>query len=214
MKNLPYVRILFFFVVCSCMNTYAQIESSKSLRIDAEEEDKSSTNYKISDEKLTTNSSLYSLPENLESYSRRNKSWDMSGNKNDYFQPKTEITPKWFLKEKGIKKDAFLGRFKSNTKFIELMYRDHGEVDGDVVRISLDKDLVVGKAYLQGNYRRIVIDLVKGVNTLYIEALNEGDARPNTAEFIVIDDKGNVITRNQWNLTTGDTANLVIIRED
>lgn len=209
MKSKLYIAVFF----CVIKSMYAQVESTTSLRIDANEEEKNNTNLGISSEELNSSSTLYSLPKNLEEYSRRRKSWDMSGNQNDYFSPKTEITPKWFSKEKGIEKDVFLGKFKSKTKFIELMYRDHGAVDGDIVKISIDKNVVVGKAYLHGNYKRIVIDLISGVNTLYVEALNEGDSRPNTAEFIIIDDLGNVITHNQWNLGTGDTANLVIIKE-
>ncbi len=212
-----YMRITLYIVVlllCALGKIHAQVESTTTLRIDNEEKDESLGKYSLSNKEVKSNSTLYSLPKNLEEYDKRRKTWSMSTD-NGFLSPEIDgYTPKWFEKEKGSenasKGDVFLGRFKSKSKFAELMYRDHGFIDGDIIKILINGDVVVPRAYLLGSFKRILIDLTPGLNTIEIQALNEGKSMPNTAEFIVIDDMGEVITHNQWNLTTGDTANLVI----
>jgi hypothetical protein len=46
------------------------------------------------------------------------------------------------------------------------------------------------------------------------EALNQGTSGPNTAAFSVYDDSGNLITSNEWNLTTGIKATIVVVKEE
>jgi hypothetical protein len=45
-------------------------------------------------------------------------------------------------------------------------------------------------------------------------ALNQGTSGPNTAAFSVFDDSGRLITSNEWNLTTGIKASIVVIKEE
>ena len=45
-------------------------------------------------------------------------------------------------------------------------------------------------------------------------ALNQGSSGPNTAAFSVFDDAGRLITSNEWNLTTGIKASIVVIKEE
>jgi len=54
---------------------------------------------------------------------------------------------------------------------------------------------------------------VKGINKIDFEALNEGSASPNTAEFQVFDDKGAVIESSQWNVGTGYKAVIILYKE-
>jgi hypothetical protein len=44
-------------------------------------------------------------------------------------------------------------------------------------------------------------------------ALNQGDSGPNTAEFVIYDDKGRVVSSKEWNLLTGVKARIVFINE-
>ena len=60
----------------------------------------------------------------------------------------------------------------------------------------------------------IDIDCSNGFNKLDFEALNQGTSGPNTAAFSVYDDSGNLITSNEWNLTTGIKATIVVVREE
>jgi len=43
--------------------------------------------------------------------------------------------------------------------------------------------------------------------------LNQGESGPNTAEFQILDEHGNVISSNQWNLATGVKATIILIKE-
>ena len=53
----------------------------------------------------------------------------------------------------------------------------------------------------------------KGFNKIDFEALNQGTAGPNTAEFRVYDDQGLLVSANQWNLATGFKATIIIVKE-
>ena len=52
------------------------------------------------------------------------------------------------------------------------------------------------------------------LNKIEIEALNQGESGPNTAKFVIFDQKKGMITTNKWNLTTGVKAKLVILKDD
>ncbi|GAA4277376.1 hypothetical protein [Aquimarina mytili] len=194
----------------------AQIENSSSLRIDSES-DLSTDKYSISNSDTNTNSTLYDLPEGLKEYSRRNnKTFDMTGD-NGFLKPESDITPKWFEKiEDDASKttgDEYFGDFKSNGKFVHLVYRDHGEVDGDIVRVFINDDVIGARVLLSGGFKKTKINLIKGFNRIDVLALNEGAASPNTAEFHLYDDQGNLITLNAWNLATGKRATMIVIKD-
>ena len=58
------------------------------------------------------------------------------------------------------------------------------------------------------------IDISEGFNKIDFVALNQGTSGPNTAAFSVFDDSGRLITSNEWNLTTGIKASIVVIKEE
>jgi len=91
--------------------------------------------------------------------------------------------------------------------------RDYGEIDGDKVRVYLNDLIVISEIYLEANYREVVVNLVNGFNKIEFQALNQGSSGPNTAEFIMFDDKGGVISSNRWNLTTGTKAKIIVTKE-
>ena len=106
-----------------------------------------------------------------------------------------------------------LGTFNTTAKTANVKYRDAAFVDGDQVRVSLNDKVVKYHVDLIGNYQGFQMDLVKGINKIDFEALNEGSASPNTAEFKVFDDKGIVIASNQWNLGTGYKGTIILVKE-
>jgi len=67
--------------------------------------------------------------------------------------------------------------------------------------------------FLLGEFRGFKVELKPGFNKVEFLALNQGESGPNTAEFMVLDDKGNTIIRNRWDLATGSKAQLVIVEE-
>ncbi len=210
-------KILIIILLCTGGFLKAQIENSSSLRIDRES--KLNTNFSLSkglsspDENKFT---LYSTPKELADYGRKKRAFTMTGD-DGFFKPKTEITPKWFKKDKEIKEefksDQYLGDFKSGGKFVQLVYRDHEYVDGDIVRILVDDNVIRSQVYLTGSFQGIKINLTTGFNKIDILALNQGESGPNTAEFHLYDDQGTLLTGNEWNLTTGVKASLIVVKD-
>lgn len=109
--------------------------------------------------------------------------------------------------------DQFLGEFKTGTVFINVKYRDHEYPDGDRIRVLVNEDVIFPQVLLEHNFKGFKLNLNKGLNKIDFLALNQGESGPNTAEFQVLDDNGNIISANRWNLTTGVKASIVILKE-
>jgi hypothetical protein len=111
------------------------------------------------------------------------------------------------------RKNQFLGSFKTTSKTSKVRYRDAAFLDGDKVRIYLNYKEIVPQVILDGSFKEFVVKLEKGINRIDIEALNEGFAPPNTAQYEVYDDKGVIVMSDQWNVGTGYKASIIIIKE-
>ena len=109
--------------------------------------------------------------------------------------------------------DQFLGEHRVDTKYVNIVCRDHEYPDGDRVQIMLNGYIVKSNLLLTGSYRRVEVNLADGKNTIDIIALNQGESGPNTAEFVVYDDKGKVISSKEWNLLTGVKATIIFTNE-
>jgi hypothetical protein len=111
------------------------------------------------------------------------------------------------------KKNQNLGTFKTGSLTAKVRYRDAAYVDGDKIRVYLNDKVIKYEVVLDGDFKGFEIKLEKGVNKIDFEALNEGFAPPNTAEFQVYDDKGGIISANQWNLGIDFKATLILMKE-
>ncbi len=111
------------------------------------------------------------------------------------------------------RRNQFLGNINTTSATSTIMYRDAAFVDGDKVKVYLNDKVIEPEVFLNGEFKSVKIDLVKGINKIDIEALNEGFASPNTAEFKVYDDKGQVISSSEWNVGTGYKAVIVLVKE-
>ncbi len=139
---------------------------------------------------------------------------------NDFVNPGDEVVKK--LNKKGgdevsknfklIRGNQDLGIFTSKAKIATIRFRDFGEIDGDKIRIYLNDKIIVEEVELGSEYKTIQIDLKKGFNKIDFEALNQGEVGPNTADFKVTDDLGNLISSDLWNLATGFKASITIIK--
>ncbi|GGH00866.1 hypothetical protein GCM10011416_19410 [Polaribacter pacificus] len=109
--------------------------------------------------------------------------------------------------------DQDLGSFRSDSKYVRIICRDHQYPDGDRVTIYINGIPAIYNIVLEQNYQEFKIPLVKGVNKIGIKALNQGTSGPNTAAFKVYDDAGSLISANEWNLATGAVATLLIVKE-
>ncbi|WP_395051823.1 hypothetical protein [Flavobacterium sp.] len=116
---------------------------------------------------------------------------------------------------KGIfyRRNQYLGSFKTKSFTSTIRYRDAAFVDGDKIRVYLNDKIIEPEVVLDGSLKGFKIKLVDGINKIDFEALNEGFASPNTAEFQVYDDKGIAILANQWNVGTGYKATIILNKE-
>ena len=138
--------------------------------------------------------------------------------KNDFKNPGEEIKRKLNNKDRDIKAEyrsnQFLGEFRVMTKYVKVVCRDHEYPDGDRVRLLVNDRTLVNEIVLEAAPKEYYIDISEGFNKLDFVALNQGTSGPNTAAFSVFDDSGKLITSNEWNLTTGIKASIVVIKEE
>lgn len=131
----------------------------------------------------------------------------------------TEYTARMNKKKDGefsqkFKSDSFLGQYRVGTKIVSIACRDHEYPDGDVVRIWLNDQIAVNSILLDVDFKEVFLELNEGINKIEIEALNQGESGPNTAQFIMYDANKGIITNNKWNLGTGAKAKLIILKEN
>ena len=112
-----------------------------------------------------------------------------------------------------FRRNQDLGSFKTKSLTAKLSYRDYGEVDGDEIRVLINDRTIETGIYLDSDFKGFEITLVDGFNKIDFEALNQGKLGPNTAEFRIYDDKGELISSSQWNLGTGFKATIIITKE-
>ena len=137
--------------------------------------------------------------------------------KKEYAALESKMNKKFAKENTGLRpefyKDQYLGDFRSGSKFVRFLYRDHEFVDGDRVSVSINDVVIHPNIYLQGEFQGFYIDLEKGFNKIDITALNQGTSGPNTAQFIMYGDQKEIISSNIWNLATGVTATIIIVKD-
>ena len=109
--------------------------------------------------------------------------------------------------------DQDLGSFRISTKTVTIICRDYQYPDGDRVTVYVNDIPVVNNLTLRRNYQKFVLPMSTGINRIVFKALNQGTSGPNTAGFKVFDDKGNLVSANEWNLATGAKATLLIVKD-
>lgn len=135
----------------------------------------------------------------------------------DFIKKEFKLKPNYLTGETDMKDEfkrgKYFGDFRSKSKFIKVMCRDHEAVDGDRVSIILNDQVVEGSIFLSESFKVFFIELQPGFNNLEFLALNQGESGPNTAQFMVVDEFGNVILSDIWNLATGAKASLTVVKE-
>lgn len=122
------------------------------------------------------------------------------------------------LKSEGLSReivnsDMYLGEFVVYTSELVTKCRDYSNVDGDNVRIWLNGEIVVTTVNLESGFKSYTLNLVEGLNTIKIEALNIGEFFPNTGQFIFYDGNGKPVTNQNWGLNEGFNAIVKIYRK-
>lgn len=138
--------------------------------------------------------------------------------KNEFKNPGEEIKRKLNNQDKAIKPEyrsnQFLGEFRVKTKYVKIICRDHEYPDGDRVRLLVNDKVIIDNILLESASKEYYVDINEGFNKIDFVALNQGSSGPNTAAFSAFDDTGRMITSNEWNLTTGIKASIIVIKEE
>lgn len=126
-------------------------------------------------------------------------------------------TPKAFTKDKEptdeFDRDQNLGEVLTGATYVNIKYRDHEYVDGDLIRVYVNGDIVQSRVFLGGSFGGFNLTLQPGSNLIEFEALNQGSSGPNTAELHVYDEDGRIISAKEWNLLTGRKAIIRVVKK-
>ena len=126
-------------------------------------------------------------------------------------------TPKAFEKDKEPRpefaRDQDLGDVNTAGSFIQIKYRDHEYVDGDLIRVYVNGDVVQSRVFLNSSFSGFTLSLQPGANRIEFEAINQGSSGPNTAELHIYSEKGFIISAKEWNLLTGYRASVLVIKD-
>lgn len=213
----------FFYIICVLMTqlTFAQIESNtNSIEFEINETNTpENTGLELpARKKPTLTIPLEERDPNttMSIGEEENEKLDMT--KTDgLLDNKTDIAPKAFTKDKEpteeFDKDMNLGDIKTGGRFVSVQYRDHEYVDGDLIRVYVNDDIVQSSVFLNSSFSGFTLTLEEGINKIEFEALNQGSSGPNTAELHVYDDKGLIVSAKEWNLLTGRRAIITVIKE-
>ena len=148
--------------------------------------------------------------------------------KNDFANPGDRYVAKMekdldkALKDAGLKedeqplvfKDLNFGEIRTSSAYFIIKSRDFGQIDGDLIKATLNESIVKERLLLKYEYQEFKIVFKEGINTFELEALNKGELGGNTGEFQIYDAEGNFILSDYWNnLNTGVKAKFIIIKE-
>lgn len=140
----------------------------------------------------------------------------------DVYQDKmTKDLSKTMIRE-GLKEDTStldrvdrdLGEFRIKANNLVVKYRDYIQIDGDLINVYLNDELIQSRLYLNYDLGTFQIPLKTGINKVEFVVASQGTSGGNTAEIHVIDDAGKSVTDEYWNnLALGTKIKLMVIKE-
>lgn len=105
------------------------------------------------------------------------------------------------------------GEIRTKSEFVDIMAADFGAEDGDIVRVLVNGQVVIPEFTLYNTYKPLHIRLDPGFNNIEFEAMNQGTSGPNTALFIIYDNTGKMLMKEEWGLCTGFKGRVMVFRE-
>jgi hypothetical protein len=219
------MKIYHLIILLFCFSAFGQIESSKrKVYITAQPEKASKKTAiipkkttPITDPKIKFESQFLKKNDSFQTQHLDIPTVGLKEKKVEVKNPSEIYTQKYNqqLKEDGISPELYnrnvdLGKFVVYTQEINLDCRDFSAIDGDIVRIWLNGEVVSNQIYLQSDFKKLTLQLKKGMNFVEIEALNYGESSPNTGQFNFYDANNQLITVQYWGLGIGYKANVNI----
>ncbi|WP_147676905.1 hypothetical protein [Algibacter pacificus] len=126
---------------------------------------------------------------------------------------KTAVLPDGYGENAGLKKDAFWGDYHTKSLYVQIKYRDYSAVDGDLLRIFVNDDVLRSNVHLGRGFSGFRLKLKEGANKIEFFAINTGASGPNTAEYRIEDETGAVIANKVWALEKGVRVSVVVIKD-
>ena len=132
------------------------------------------------------------------------------------------VSPTWEIRQSfnegsgstsEYQKDFNLGFLETDSNYIIIKCRDHEYIDGDRIRLMIDGSIIYSNITLSSNFYIVDIDLKDGYNNIEFVALNEGEASPNTAQLVVYDEFGKLLSNKKWLISTGYKATLGVYKK-
>lgn len=77
------------------------------------------------------------------------------------------------------------GSYKTNEEKVVISVWDHGQVDGDIISLIVNSEVILSEYTIKKRKKKITIHLNPGENTLELIAHNEGRVKPCTATLIL-----------------------------
>ncbi|OYX28173.1 MAG: hypothetical protein B7Z06_02410 [Flavobacteriales bacterium 32-35-8] len=124
-----------------------------------------------------------------------------------------ETRPEGYGENAGLKEDAFWGDYRTSSAVIKITYRDYSAVDGDYLTVMVNDDIIQSNVLLTSGFKGFNLKLEEGINKIEFLALNEGASGPNTAEYLIVEEAGKIITGKIWALSKGVKVKIIIIKE-
>ncbi|MFY0714442.1 hypothetical protein J1D01_12235 [Seonamhaeicola sp. NFXS20] len=216
-----------FIVLVFSMSMLAQIDSKKkTVLIQAEENENDSLDASPttpSKPLFSGNLSGLSTPKETPSLKMPKKEFSMFdqeefGNPGELYidrlkKHENSIKQSEGLGTKGSKVDVFFGNHRTKSKHVRVLYRDYGLEDGDLVRVSVNDEIIEYRVSLTNAFKGFKIELKEGINVIEFLAINEGYALPNTAHFRIIDDNNNIVASDLWALSVNVKGTVHVIKE-
>lgn len=221
------VKSLLSFILLICLTTVASAqvtdENKQSTKIPVVETEKEVDIEKDQDLNATKKEEELALPvkkytDSFDLTTKKSKGFTMIQD-NDLVDPGIIYKDKWAKKNPVVEAgmdyltDQYFGEFKTSSKYVIIFYRDFGEEDGDIIRVFANEDVIMPRVALTNSFKKIKLKLQESFNMIDFVAVNQGYIGPNTAQFLILDDKENIIYSNAWNLKTGGKASIVLVKE-
>ncbi|MBG7630976.1 MAG: hypothetical protein IZT56_11170, partial [Bacteroidetes bacterium] len=206
------------------VNSFSQSDTTKSKVIDNEISVTKSTSQlksNTANSKVTPNNPNLNFNNelNVDAVNKNLKNYTSTNNPNflmENLPEDNDIIGKKYWKGEDITHKRLgstysLGTSNSATKTVRVVCRDYSYVDGDIIKIYINEQPLKNNVVLKGGNYMVYLELNEGYNRIDFQALNQGLSGPNTAELKLYDANDNLISSNEWNLLTGQTATLGVI---
>ena len=123
---------------------------------------------------------IQSPPNPVDDYKVKTKSEMSMIPKDEFMNPGDEVRDRLNKKtdrQEGLayRRNQNLGTFKSTADAATVMYRDAQYVDGDLIRVWVNRVIIQSSVYLDSNFKGFEVTLKKVFNKIDFEALNQGD---------------------------------------